>query len=111
MVLVTFLAVYPLSLVFQWLVVPWTQQLNILVRGMVFPLVVVPVLTYLLMVAEPDDARLAVPGPPDAPARTAHGPPRLRHRAARTGRPMNGQDSAPSPAGVTASCAGPTTWW
>ncbi len=49
MVLVTLCAVYPLSLVFQWLVVPWTQQFPILVRSAVFPLIVVPVLTYALM--------------------------------------------------------------
>jgi hypothetical protein len=49
MVLATLLAVYPLSLVFQGLVAPWTQGLSLPLRSALFPLVVVPTLTYLLM--------------------------------------------------------------
>jgi antibiotic biosynthesis monooxygenase (ABM) superfamily enzyme len=49
MVLVTLLAVYPLSLFFQGLIAPWTQSWPLPLRAVLFPLVVVPTLTYAFM--------------------------------------------------------------
>jgi uncharacterized protein len=49
MVAVTFVAVYPLSLLFQGVIAPWTKHWPILLRAAAFPLVVVPTLTYVLM--------------------------------------------------------------
>lgn len=49
MVVVTFCAVYPLSVLFQWLVTPATDSMPLLIRAFFFPLVVVPLLTYVLM--------------------------------------------------------------
>jgi antibiotic biosynthesis monooxygenase (ABM) superfamily enzyme len=49
MVVVTLLAVYPLSLVFQGLIAPLTQGWPLPLRSALFPIVVVPTLTYLFM--------------------------------------------------------------
>lgn len=49
MVAVTLVAVYPLSLLFQGLIAPWTQGWPLLLRAAMFPIVVVPTLTYALM--------------------------------------------------------------
>ena len=49
MVAVSLLAVYPLSLFFQAVVAPRAQALPLPLRSVLFPLVVVPTLTYLLM--------------------------------------------------------------
>jgi antibiotic biosynthesis monooxygenase (ABM) superfamily enzyme len=49
MVAVTLLAVYPLTLLFQGVVAPWTQGWPLLVPSALFPLVVVPLLTYAFM--------------------------------------------------------------
>ncbi|HEX6472037.1 MAG TPA: antibiotic biosynthesis monooxygenase [Streptosporangiaceae bacterium] len=49
MVLVTFGAVYPLSLLLQATVVPAAQGLPLPLRGAVFPLLLVPLLTYVIM--------------------------------------------------------------
>lgn len=49
MIAVTLLAVYPLSLFFQSVVAPWTQSWPLLLRSALFPLVVVPTLTYAFM--------------------------------------------------------------
>lgn len=51
MVLVTFCAVYPLSLLFQTVVTPVTASWPLLVRALMFPLVMVPLLTYVVMPA------------------------------------------------------------
>ena len=49
MVIVTLLAVYPLSLVFQGLIAPLTQSWPLPLRSALFPIVVVPTLTYAFM--------------------------------------------------------------
>ena len=49
MVIATFSAVYPLSLLFQALVAPATKSWPLLLRALVFPLVMVPLLTYAVM--------------------------------------------------------------
>lgn len=49
MVGVTLLAVYPLSLLFQGLIAPLTQHWPLVLRSALFPLVVVPMLTYVAM--------------------------------------------------------------
>jgi len=49
MALVTLLAVYPLSLLFQALVSPATMKLPLPLRAAVFPLIMVPLLTYAVM--------------------------------------------------------------
>jgi antibiotic biosynthesis monooxygenase (ABM) superfamily enzyme len=49
MVVVTLLAVYPLSLLFQGVIAPWTQSWPLPLRSALFPLVVVPTLTYAFM--------------------------------------------------------------
>lgn len=49
MVAVTLLAVYPLSLLFQWLVAPLTQTWPLPLRAFAFPLIMVPLLTYVVM--------------------------------------------------------------
>ncbi|GGX72771.1 antibiotic biosynthesis monooxygenase [Streptomyces minutiscleroticus] len=49
MVLTTFLGVYPMALLVQWLVAPVTAAWPLPLRAATFPLVLVPVLTYLIM--------------------------------------------------------------
>lgn len=49
MVAVTLVAVYPLSLIFQLVIAPGTHSWPLFLRAAVFPLVVVPTLTYVLM--------------------------------------------------------------
>jgi antibiotic biosynthesis monooxygenase (ABM) superfamily enzyme len=49
MVAATLVAVYPLSLLFQGVIAPWTHAWPLLLRSALFPLVVVPTLTYALM--------------------------------------------------------------
>jgi uncharacterized protein len=49
MVVVTLLAVYPLSLLFQSVIAPWAQHWPLPLRSVLFPLVVVPALTYVFM--------------------------------------------------------------
>lgn len=49
MALVTFCAVYPLSLLLQITIVPVTEAWPTLVRAVIFPLIVVPTLTYAFM--------------------------------------------------------------
>lgn len=49
MVLVTFAAVYPLSLLFQAFLAPATQAWPLPVRGLAFPVIMVPLLTYVVM--------------------------------------------------------------
>lgn len=49
MALVTFCAVYPLSLLFQAFLTPVTDPLPMPVRALTFPVIVVPLLTYALM--------------------------------------------------------------
>jgi antibiotic biosynthesis monooxygenase (ABM) superfamily enzyme len=51
MVIATFSAVYPLSLLFQGVVAPLTQDWPLLLRALAFPLVMVPLLTYAVMPA------------------------------------------------------------
>jgi antibiotic biosynthesis monooxygenase (ABM) superfamily enzyme len=51
MVIVTFSAVYPLSLILQITVVQSSQSWPLPLRALTFPLIVVPLLTYLLMPA------------------------------------------------------------
>lgn len=49
MVIVTFCAVYPLSILFQLLIVPPTQALPLPLRAAIFPLIMVPLLTVAIM--------------------------------------------------------------
>ncbi|GAA4789444.1 antibiotic biosynthesis monooxygenase [Streptomyces ziwulingensis] len=49
MVLTTFLGAYPLTLLIQWLVAPRTADWPLPLRAAVFPLVLLPVLTYVVM--------------------------------------------------------------
>lgn len=49
MVLVTFAAVYPLSLVFQSLLAPPTQEWPLPLRALAFPVIMVPLLTFVIM--------------------------------------------------------------
>jgi antibiotic biosynthesis monooxygenase (ABM) superfamily enzyme len=49
MVLTTFLAAYPLVLLVQWLLVPHTTGWPLPLRAVVFPAVLLPTLTYVLM--------------------------------------------------------------
>lgn len=49
MVLVTFAAVYPLSLLFQAFLAGTTQSWPLPLRGLAFPIVMVPLLTYAVM--------------------------------------------------------------
>jgi antibiotic biosynthesis monooxygenase (ABM) superfamily enzyme len=49
MLLTTFLGAYPFTLVIQWLVTPRTAAWPLPLRAAVFPLVLLPVLTYLVM--------------------------------------------------------------
>jgi antibiotic biosynthesis monooxygenase (ABM) superfamily enzyme len=49
MVLTTFLGAYPFTLLIQWLVTPHTTGWPLPLRAAVFPLVLLPVLTYLVM--------------------------------------------------------------
>lgn len=51
MVVVTFCAVYPLSVLLQWQVTPHLTQLPLLLRGVLFPLIIAPLLTYAVMPA------------------------------------------------------------
>ncbi|QXJ21593.1 antibiotic biosynthesis monooxygenase [Actinomadura graeca] len=49
MIIVTFGAVYPLSLVFQGLLAPQTQAWPLALRALTFPVIMVPLLTLLVM--------------------------------------------------------------
>ncbi|WNM36610.1 antibiotic biosynthesis monooxygenase [Streptomyces sp. Li-HN-5-11] len=49
MVLTTFLGAYPFTLLIQWLVTPRTTAWPLPLRAAVFPVVLLPVLTYLVM--------------------------------------------------------------
>ncbi|WP_037676614.1 antibiotic biosynthesis monooxygenase [Streptomyces griseus] len=49
MVLTTFLGAYPFTLLIQWLVTPRTTEWPLPLRAAVFPLVLLPTLTYLVM--------------------------------------------------------------
>lgn len=49
MTVTTFVAVYPLSLLLTWLVVPHIQDWSTPVRALLFPVLLPPVLTYALM--------------------------------------------------------------
>ncbi|MFB4314246.1 antibiotic biosynthesis monooxygenase [Actinomadura sp. 21ATH] len=49
MVIVTFCAVYPMSLLIQLVVVPPTRPWPVALKAVTFPLLLVPVLTYVLM--------------------------------------------------------------
>ncbi|UIR22175.1 antibiotic biosynthesis monooxygenase [Streptomyces spinosirectus] len=49
MVLTTFLGAYPCTLLIQWLVAPRTALWPLPLRAAVFPVVLLPVLTYLIM--------------------------------------------------------------
>jgi antibiotic biosynthesis monooxygenase (ABM) superfamily enzyme len=49
MCLVTFGAVYPLSIVFNWLVAPRVHDWALLVRAVFFPVALVPLLTFVVM--------------------------------------------------------------
>jgi antibiotic biosynthesis monooxygenase (ABM) superfamily enzyme len=49
MVLATFLGAYPCTLLIQWLLAPRTADWPLPLRAAVFPLVLLPVLTYLVM--------------------------------------------------------------
>jgi uncharacterized protein len=49
MALVTFVAIYPLSLLYTWLVVPQVKAWPLGVHAAVFPLALVPLLTFLIM--------------------------------------------------------------
>lgn len=49
MVLVTFAAVYPMSLLFSGLAAPRVQMWPLVLRSLLFPLVLVPLLTYVVM--------------------------------------------------------------
>ncbi|WP_030675230.1 antibiotic biosynthesis monooxygenase [Streptomyces cellulosae] len=49
MVLTTFLGAYPFTLLIQWLVTPSTTAWPLPLRAAVFPVVLLPVLTYLVM--------------------------------------------------------------
>jgi len=49
MAVVTFAAVYPLSVIFNWLVVPSVKSWLILGRAALFPLALVPLLTFVIM--------------------------------------------------------------
>ncbi|MDB1086486.1 antibiotic biosynthesis monooxygenase [Streptomyces sp. ACA25] len=51
MTVMTFLAVYPLSVLLNWLVAPHLQDVQLLLRSLLFPVVVPPLLTYLIMPA------------------------------------------------------------
>jgi antibiotic biosynthesis monooxygenase (ABM) superfamily enzyme len=67
MALVTLLAVYPLSLLFQALVAPATLKWPLPVRGAVFPLIMVPLLTYAVMPGMSRLFRAWLYTEPDAP--------------------------------------------
>lgn len=49
MVLTTFLGAYPFTLLIQWLVTPRTAAWALPLRAAIFPVVLLPVLTYLVM--------------------------------------------------------------
>lgn len=49
MVLTTFLGAFPCTLLIQWLVTPRTAAWPLPLRAAVFPVVLLPVLTYLVM--------------------------------------------------------------
>ncbi|MER8007970.1 MULTISPECIES: antibiotic biosynthesis monooxygenase [unclassified Streptomyces] len=65
MVLTTFLGAYPFTLLIQWLVTPRTAGWPLLLRAAVFPLVLLPVLTYLIMPRLSRLLRLWLYRPPD----------------------------------------------
>jgi antibiotic biosynthesis monooxygenase (ABM) superfamily enzyme len=49
MVLVTLVAVYPINLLFQGVLAPLTQSAPVWLRGLMFPVIMVPTLTYVIM--------------------------------------------------------------
>jgi uncharacterized protein len=65
MVLTTFLGAYPCTLLIQWLVTPRTALWPLPLRAAVFPLVLLPVLTYLVMPRLSRLLRLWLYRPPD----------------------------------------------
>lgn len=65
MVLTTFLGAYPFTLLIQWLVTPATTNWPLPLRAAVFPLVLLPVLTYLVMPSLSRLLRLWLFPPPD----------------------------------------------
>lgn len=65
MVLTTFLGAYPFTFLIQWLVAPHTTTWPLPLRAAVFPVVLLPVLTYLVMPALSRLLRLWLYPPPD----------------------------------------------
>ena len=47
--LVSFIAVYPLVVVFQWIVAPQMEDWPLLLRSAIFPLVLLSIMTFVLM--------------------------------------------------------------
>ncbi|MDQ1034273.1 antibiotic biosynthesis monooxygenase (ABM) superfamily enzyme [Streptomyces sp. V3I8] len=66
MVLTTFLGAYPMTFLIQWLVAPNTTSWPLPLRAAVFPLVLLPVLTYLVMPGLSRLLRLWLYGTPDS---------------------------------------------
>ncbi|GHB46847.1 antibiotic biosynthesis monooxygenase [Streptomyces viridiviolaceus] len=65
MVLTTFLGAYPCTFLIQWLVTPRTTDWPLALRAAVFPVVLLPVLTYLVMPLLSRLLRLWLYRPPD----------------------------------------------
>ncbi|MEU9211908.1 antibiotic biosynthesis monooxygenase [Streptomyces sp. NPDC048415] len=65
MVLTTFLGAYPCALLLQWLVTPHTTAWPLPLRAAVFPVVLLPVLTYVIMPRLSRLLRLWLYPPPD----------------------------------------------
>jgi|SRR3954469_25104398 antibiotic biosynthesis monooxygenase (ABM) superfamily enzyme len=65
MVLTTFLGAYPFTLLIQWLVTPRTAAWPLFLRAAVFPVVLLPVLTYVMMPWLSRLLRLWLYRPPD----------------------------------------------
>ena len=65
MVLTTFLGAYPFTLLIQWLVTPRTTSWPLPLRAAVFPIVLLPLLTYLVMPLLSRLFRLWLYPPPD----------------------------------------------
>ncbi len=65
MVLTTFLGAYPFTFLIQWLVAPHTLTWPLPLRAAVFPIVLLPVLTYLVMPLLSRLLRLWLYPPPD----------------------------------------------
>jgi uncharacterized protein len=76
MAVVTFGAVFPLSLLYQAFLVPHSQPLPLAVRALLFPVVLVPLLTYLILprLSRLFRAWLYSPDRVQPPARPGHGP-------------------------------------